>query len=49
MTLLVIEHMMDLLVGLSDRLIILSAGQKIAEGDPNEVVANKTVRDVYIG
>ncbi len=49
LTLLLIDHVMEVLMPLVDRAIVLNFGQKIAEGDSDEVVANDTVREVYLG
>jgi ABC-type branched-subunit amino acid transport system ATPase component len=46
---LVIEHDVGFLVGLCDRLIALNFGIKIADGRPEDVVADETVIDAYLG
>ncbi|CAN7707221.1 ABC transporter ATP-binding protein [Aminobacter sp. LjRoot7] len=48
-TVLMTEHDMGVIFGLSDRLMVMNYGQIIAIGTPEEVRANKTVRDVYLG
>ncbi len=48
-TLLMIEHDMDVALGLADRVTVLHQGQVILEGTPDEVRANPEVRDVYFG
>jgi branched-chain amino acid transport system ATP-binding protein len=48
-TLLMIEHDMDVALGLADRVTVLHQGRVILEGPPDEVRANPTVRDVYFG
>jgi branched-chain amino acid transport system ATP-binding protein len=48
-TLLMIEHDMDVALGLADRVTVLHQGRVILEGSPGEVRANPTVRDVYFG
>ena len=48
-TLLVIEHVMEAIMELCDRIIVFHYGQKIAEGPPAEVATDPTVRNVYLG
>ncbi len=48
-TLMVVEHVMKAIVDLSGRLIVLNYGEKIAEGEPREVLANPTVVEAYLG
>ncbi|MGB2695064.1 MAG: ABC transporter ATP-binding protein [Dehalococcoidia bacterium] len=45
----VIEHNMPLIMSACDRVVVLHAGQKIAEGKPAEVANNKEVIAVYLG
>ncbi len=49
MTLMVVEHVMKALLGISDRVMVLNAGQKIAEGAPREIIRNKEVVEAYLG
>lgn len=49
LTFLVVEHHMELLNDLCDRIIALSFGKKIFEGTPNEVATNKAVIEAYLG
>ena len=48
-TLVMIEHDMDVALGLADRVTVLHQGKVILEGAPDEVRANPQVRDVYFG
>jgi len=48
-TILVIEHVMKAIQSLSDRLLVLHHGEKIAEGKPEEVLSNDAVIAAYLG
>jgi branched-chain amino acid transport system ATP-binding protein len=48
-TILIIEHDMDLVMGLSHRVAVMAFGRKIAEGTPQEVAGDPEVRRVYLG
>jgi ABC-type branched-subunit amino acid transport system ATPase component len=44
-----VEHDMGLVMQVSDHILVLDAGRKIAEGSPTEVRANPAVREAYLG
>jgi len=48
-TLMVVEHVMKAILDLSHRLVVLNYGEKIAEGEPREVLRNPTVVEAYLG
>jgi branched-chain amino acid transport system ATP-binding protein len=49
LTILIVEHIVKAVVGLSDRILVLNMGEKIAEGLPQEIIHNPEVIDVYLG
>jgi branched-chain amino acid transport system ATP-binding protein len=48
-TILMVEHVMKAIMGISARVMVLHHGEKIAEGTCNEISCNKTVIDIYLG
>ncbi len=48
-TVLMIEHLMQAVMNLSDRIVVLNFGQKLAEGRPEEVARNPQVVEAYLG
>ena len=48
-TVMLIEHVMELVMKVSDRVIVLDSGRKIAEGNPEEIAGNQEVIKAYLG
>jgi branched-chain amino acid transport system ATP-binding protein len=45
----VIEHHMDLIMAIADRIVVIEQGRKLAEGTPAEVQRNEAVLEAYLG
>jgi branched-chain amino acid transport system ATP-binding protein len=48
-TIMIVEHDMNAIMGLSSRIVVLNYGEKIAEGTPHEVRSNPQVVEAYLG
>jgi len=48
-TILLVEHKMDVVRSLADRIVVLHNGSLVADGDPAEVIASSVVQEVYLG
>ena len=48
-TILLVEHKMDVVRALADRIVVLHNGELVADGAPGEVMALPIVRDIYLG
>jgi branched-chain amino acid transport system ATP-binding protein len=48
-TIVLIEHDMSVVMDISDRVVVLDYGRKIADGAPDEVRGNQAVIDAYLG
>jgi ABC-type branched-subunit amino acid transport system ATPase component len=48
-TIVIVEHDMDVVFGLADRVVVLQDGKQIAEGTPDEIRGNPRVQEAYLG
>jgi len=49
MTILIVEHDMDVVFQVADRITVLHEGKVIADGPPDQVRGDRVVDDVYLG
>lgn len=48
-TILLVEHTMSIVMNISDNIIVMNFGRKIAEGEPSGVLNNEAVKEAYLG
>ncbi len=48
-TIVMVEHNMRVVMGISDRITVMDHGQVLAEGTPQQIATNQTVQNVYLG
>ena len=48
-TLMLVEHRMDVVMNVSDRITVMHQGKVLVEGTPSEIAANEAVQDAYLG
>jgi branched-chain amino acid transport system ATP-binding protein len=48
-TFVIVEHDMDVVFSLAERIVVMNRGEVLAEGAPAEIRGNRAVREVYLG
>lgn len=48
-TVVLVEHNMNVVMGISDQITVMNYGEVLAEGSPNQIANNETVQQVYLG
>jgi branched-chain amino acid transport system ATP-binding protein len=48
-TIVLVEHNMNVVMKVSDRISVMAQGQMLAEGSPAQIAADKSVQQVYLG